>query len=231
MTKSTVKSKISPRLVVSLGMFCAIAYAVMYLSKLIPISIAGFLTLDFKDIIIVICGFLFGPVPAAMVSVVVSFIEMLTISTTGPWGFLMNVLSTCAFACPAALIYKSRHSFKSAVSGLAAGILCMCAIMILWNWLVTPIYMGVPRPVVVSMLIPTFLPFNLLKGCINAAGAMLLYKPIVTALRKSRLVASRGPSGSVSPAPKKKLSIGVTLVSLFVLVSLILVLLVWAEVI
>ena len=43
---------------------------------------------------------------------------------------------------------------------------------------------------VVELLLPVFLPFNLLKGGLNASITFLLYKPIVTALRKSGYVAT-----------------------------------------
>lgn len=54
----------------------------------------------------------------------------------------------------------------------------------------TPLYMGYPREAVVELLLPAFLPFNLLKGGLNASITFLLYKPIVTALRKSGYVAA-----------------------------------------
>ena len=38
------------------------------------------------------------------------------------------------------------------------------------------------------MLLPVFLPFNLIKGSINAAFAMLLYKPTVKALKSTKLM-------------------------------------------
>lgn len=227
MTNSGSKRRIDTRLIVCLGMFCAIAYAVMYVSKLIPINVAGFLNFDFKDVVIVICGYLFGPVAGMIVSVLVSFIEMITVSGTGPVGFLMNVISTWAFMCPAALLYKSNHKFNGAVWGLVLGTVSATIVMMLWNWLITPLYMGVPREAVVEMLLPVFMPFNLLKYGINSAAAMMLYKPIVTALRHAGLVKT-STSGS---GPKKKLSIGVTLVSLLVLVSLVLVVLAWTGII
>lgn len=221
------KSKYGVKEIACIGMFCALAFAVMALSKLIPINIAGFLSFDFKDVIIAICGFIFGPIPAVVVSVIVSLIEMVTISTTGPIGLLMNVLSTCAFVIPAALFYRAKRKFSSAVIGLVLGILCMAIVMILWNWLITPLYMGVPREQVVSMLLPVFLPFNLIKGAINAAVTLLIYNPIVTALRKANLV----PKSS-STAPKKKgLTLGVTLVSIFVIITLVLVVLAWTGII
>ena len=221
------KSKFGIKEIACIGMLTALAYAVMALSKLIPINIAGFLTFDLKDVIIAICGFMFGPIPGVIVSVIVSLIEMITISSTGPIGMLMNIISTCAFIVPAAIIYRSNRKFSRALIGLIVGIFCMTAVMILWNWLITPLYMGVSREEVVSMLLPVFLPFNLIKAAINAALTLLLYNPIVTALRKANLVAK-----SSSSAPKKKgLSIGVTLISLFVVASLVLVVLAWTEII
>ena len=51
------------------------------------------------------------------------------------------------------------------------------------------LYMGYPREAVVELLLPAFLPFNLLKSVLNAAITFLLYKPVITALRKSGYVA------------------------------------------
>ena len=227
METTTKATKFGIKEIACIGMFCALAYAVMALSKLIPINIAGFLTFDLKDVIIAISGFLFGPIPALIVSVIVSVIEMVTISSTGPIGLLMNVLSTCAFVMPAAIFYRSNRKFSRAVIGLVMGTVCMIIVMLLWNWLITPLYMGVGREEVVSMLLPVFLPFNAIKGAINAAITLLLYHPIVSALRKAGLIEK-----STSTAPKKKgLSLGVTLVSLFVIVSLVLVVLAWTEII
>ena len=41
---------------------------------------------------------------------------------------------------------------------------------------------------VLALLLPAFLPFNLLKGGLNAAGTFLLYRPLSGALQKSGLV-------------------------------------------
>ena len=223
----TTKQRFGIREIVMIGMFCAISYAVMVLSKLIPINVMGFLTFDFKDVIIAICGFMFGPLPAVIVSIIVSLIEMITISSTGPIGLLMNVLSTCAFVVPAAVIYKARKKFSGALIGLITGVLSMTAIMILWNWLITPIYMGMPREVVVGYLVPVFLPFNLIKGGMNAALTVLLYKPVVTALRKAKLM----PASSSGKSSGRNITVPVVIASVVVLASLILIVLVWQKII
>ena len=203
-----------------LALFSAVAFAVMYLSKLIPINVLGFLTFDLKDVIIGFCGFIYGPLAAVVVSVVVSFIEMITISSTGPWGFVMNVLSTCFFICPAAFIYRRHRSVTGAVSGLFVGALLMTAVMILWNYLVVPLYTpSISRDAVLPLLVPVFVPFNLIKSGLNGALMMLLYKPIVNALRAAHLVEESSEGGNTVSGGKK---VGLVLVSLVALATFIL---------
>ena len=185
---------------------------------------AGFLTLDVKDTIIAIAGFIFGPLSAALVGVVVAAVEMVTISATGPIGLVMNILSSCCFACVAAFIYKRKHTLKGAITGLIVGCLSATAVMLLWNFLITPIYMGVPRATVAAMLVPVFLPFNLGKYILNAAITMLIYKPIVTALRKANLLA---PSSNAAVAVQRERHLGIILVSLVLLITCILGFLAW----
>ena len=209
--------------IATLGMLCAIAFVAKLISNVFP-TVSGFLSFDLKDVIIVIGGFISGPLAALAITVVVSLIEMVTVSSTGVIGFVMNVLASGTFACIAAGIYHRDRSMKGAITGLIAGVLCMTAIMILWNWLITPLYMKVPRDVVVKMLIPTFLPFNLVKGGINASLAMLLYKPVVTALRRAHLV----PESSSGARHAK---MGVVIVSVVLLISFVLLALVLAKVI
>ena len=66
--------------------------------------------------------------------------------------------------------------------GLAVGCAFMTVSMLLWNYIVTPLFMGVPREVVASMLFTVFLPFNLLKGGINAVIIMLYIRPLFNML-------------------------------------------------
>ena len=210
--------KMTTRTITTLAMITAVAFVLTMVSKLIPINIAGFLSYDPKDIVIVIAGFMFGPLSAAGVSIVVSLIEMITISDTGPIGFLMNVLSTVAFACVAAFIYKKKHN-----------LIAMTIVMLLWNYIVTPMYMGIAREAVAAMLLPIFLPFNLIKSGINSALTVVLYKPIVKGLRRARLIA---PSKTdETAAQQKKFSLGTIVVGAIIAVTLILFFLAMAGVI
>lgn len=180
------RSRIELRTWVSMAMLTAVAYVVMLLSKALP-QVNGFLQMDLKDTIICIGGFIYGPLSAAIISIVVALIEMFSVSDTGPIGCLMNVIATGAFCCTASFVYKKVHTRKGAVIGLTTGVVVLVVVMLLWNYLITPIYQKVPREVVAAMLPTVFLPFNLVKGGLNMAIILLLYKPVVTALRKARL--------------------------------------------
>lgn len=185
------RPRVTVKTVTSLAMLTALTYLAMLLSNLLP-KVAGFLQMEIKGTVIAIGGFLFGPLSAAVISIVVAFIEMFTVSETGIIGCIMNLLAACAFACPAAFIYQKMRTRKGAVIGLAVGVAALTATMLLWNYLITPIYMHMDREeVVVPMLTTVFLPFNLVKGGLNMALTLILYKPVVTALRKARLVPER----------------------------------------
>ncbi len=185
--------KFSVKNMALLAMISAMAYIMVYF---IRIPVVLFLKYEPKDVIITIGAFLMGPAAAFISSLLISFLEMITISDTGPIGAVMNLLSTCCFACTAAFIYKRKHTLSGAVLGLAVGSVVMVAAMLLWNWLITPLYMGVPRTQVQALLIPAFLPFNALKAGLNTALTLALYKPLVTALRKTGIVESRAkPKG------------------------------------
>ncbi|MDD4296765.1 MAG: ECF transporter S component, partial [Ruminiclostridium sp.] len=86
---------------------------------------------------------------------------------------------------------------------------------------ITPIYLGYPREAVVELLIPAFLPFNLLKGGLNASIAMLIYKPLSKALRSANLM----PRVEEASTNGKKVTIGSVLVSSLIIVSCILLIL------
>lgn len=177
----------------TLAMLTAIAYVLVCT---IRIPVVLFLKYEPKDVVITIGGFLLGPMAAMISSTVVSLIEMVTISDTGPIGAIMNFLSTCSFACLASWVYRRKHTLKGAVAGLAFGTVVMTMLMLLWNYLITPLYMGVAREDVAGLLLPAFLPFNLLKAGLNSAITLLLYKPLVTGLRKAGLVSPSGSSSS-----------------------------------
>ena len=200
----------------TVGMLCTFAYVATAIGR-VPLVL--FLKYDPKDIIIAISGLIFGSLTSFSVALIVSLVEMFIISENGILGFLMNVISSCSFACTAAFIYKKKRKLSGAIVGLFCGWACMVLVMLLWNYLITPIYMGYPREAVVELLIPAFLPFNLIKGGLNVAMTMILYKPVITALRHAHLMETNQIKS------RTKLNIGLILIALLIITTCILLIL------
>ncbi|MDR1706364.1 MAG: ECF transporter S component [Clostridiales bacterium] len=195
-----------------LAMLAAVSFVAMMATRSIP-TVFGFLRYDPKDITLVISGMLFGPLAGTGAAVLVCVLEFITFGETGLWGLLMDVVSSASFVFCAAMIYKYRRKLSGAALGLVFAVIFSTVVMLLWNYLIVPVYTPeITRQAVAGMLIPVFLPFNLIKSTLNASAVMLLYKPIVTGLRRINLMP---PSAS---APKgARLSLVVAGVSLLVM--------------
>ena len=172
------------------AMLCALAYLCMFVFR-IKVS---FLTFDAKDAVISIISLMFGPLYGIMSAAVVAFLEFITVSDTGVYGLIMNFLSSGTFALTCGLIYKYKKSFSGAILGLAISIVSVTSVMLLANLFITPYFMGADRSVVISMIAPLLLPFNLTKSVMNAAITLAIYKPLTTGLKKSGLIPSNSES-------------------------------------
>ncbi len=180
--------------ITTIGILCAMAVVINVLIHFPMVPAVSFLSYDPKDIIIVIGGFIYGPMISLLMSGITSVLELMYRGGT-ILDVVMNMVSTCAFACTAAFIYKKMHNKKGALIGLVAGVISMTVMMVIWNYIVTPIYYGMPREAVVAMMLPGIIPFNLLKSGLNAGITLLLYKPIVGALRYTNLVEKKDNNG------------------------------------
>lgn len=172
----------STKKLTTVGILCALALVASLMISFPIIPAASFLRYDPKDIIIVIGGFIYGPLTSLIMCIICALLELLFRGGNLIDAF-MNVLATGSFTVLAAYIYKKEHTKKGAIKGMLMGMLLMTVAMVLWNYIVTPIYYGWPREQVVAILIPGIIPFNLLKSGLNTLFTLVLYKPVVNILR------------------------------------------------
>ena len=205
-----------------LAMFTALAYISLLVMKIG--GIGGFLTFDIKDAVITVAAMQFGPLSGIVISLLVSFIEMVTISGTGPWGFLMNFIGSAAFAAIASAIYlympHVKKTLTGAVVGLVMAVVAMTGLMLVMNVFITPIYTHAPLEAIYDMMLPLLLPFNLIKAVANAAIVFVLYKPLCVALRKIHVMEGE----SALPYRMTKRSVVFLVLGLLILIACILVL-------
>ena len=177
MQKTNTNQKL--RAAVGIALFSALAFGVSLVFR-IPV---GFLTFDAKDAVITVAAFVWGPLSAIPMAVIAALLELVTISSTGWYGLVMNIASTLAFSLTAAAIYKIKRTRNGSIIAIYSAVVAVSAVMMLMNLLVTPYYMGVPTSVVADLIPTLLLPFNFAKAMLNSAIVVLLYKPCVTALR------------------------------------------------
>ena len=184
-------TKFETRRLVGMAMFTALALVATLATKWLQVA---FLTFDAKDAVITVAAYIYGPVPGIVMAVLTSVIETLTFGgDTGWYGLLMNILSSAVFSFTASFIYKLKRDINGALIGLFSATVATVGVMMLANMFITPLYFGLPvmDEYVMSMLPTLLLPFNIAKALMNAAIAMLLYKPVLLALGKAGLLGKR----------------------------------------
>ena len=149
----------STRVLVTIALLCAISVLLSFVEFPLLPGVA-WLSYDASIMPAAVCGFAFGPaagLACGIISVVAHGILFADFT-----GALMNLLVVIGFILPSALVYKKIHTLKA----------------VLGNLVVTPAWLGVPLDAVVAMIVPILIPFNLLKGLLNAILTLIVYKAI-----------------------------------------------------
>ena len=171
------------------AIFIALSVVTGYLIHFPILPQAPFLLYDPGHVFLLIAALKFGPRAGMIMTFVYATLFALITGQGGPYGALMNFLSTGAFVLVSSWIYMNKHNKNGAMVGLALGTLAMTAIMVPANLIITPLYLGVDRAIVVQLLLPAIIPFNLLKGLISSILTLLVYKKISVILNKQDIVA------------------------------------------
>ncbi len=165
----------STRTLVTIALLCAISVLLSFVEfPLLPG--VTWLKYDASAMPALVCGFAFGPaagLACGIVSCVAHGILMADFT-----GALMNIMVIVGIVWPSAFVYKRMHTLKGAFIGLAFGVLGATVMAVLGNLLLTPAWLGVPFQAVVDMIVPILLPFNLLKGGLNAVLTVVVYKAV-----------------------------------------------------
>lgn len=213
------------RKMIAVGVFVALAYicCVLFHFKV------AFLSFELKDAVMTMGAMFFGPLAGFVTVLITCLIEFVTISSTGVYGLIMNLLASFTFVCIGSLVYKCKRSMTGALIGMILASVSMVAVMMAANLLITPMYMtalgNAMSTADVAAMIPTLLfPFNLTKAVFNSAVVFLLYKPVSHALKASGFV-KNGMAGTAAAeltaaekAVRRKKSLLVMVIALLVAV-------------
>jgi riboflavin transporter FmnP len=116
-----------------MAVFTALAYATYFLE--IPIfaaTPASFLKLDFSCVFILLAGFMYGPLPAIIITIIKEALHI-PVGTTMGVGELANVIMTLAYVIVPTTVYTKRKGIKIVLITLAIGSLLQIGVALLVN--------------------------------------------------------------------------------------------------
>lgn len=185
---------------IKMAIFAAISGILMLFKFPLPFA-PSFMTVDFADIATLMSGFILGPVSGVLTVILKNLINlMLNGTTTAYVGELSNTIIGISFVLVSSLVYTRKKTIKGALLGLSLGILVMTVVATLSNYfIIFPMYgkiMGkslddfakfVPLERVKNfkdMLVISIIPFNLVKGFLNALVTFFTYKKVSRLMKK-----------------------------------------------
>ena len=193
-TTTKEKKRISTKVIAQIGVLGAIAMVLMLFDIPLPFA-PTFYKIDFSEV----------PVAGALIELVKILLNLLIRGTsTAGVGDLGNFLIGCAMCIPASLIYQKLHSRKGAIIGMVTGTVFMTIVGCFINaYLLLPAYAAafhMPIDALVAMgtavnshinslltfVLLSVAPFNLLKGFLVSLIVFLIYKKISPILQMGR---------------------------------------------
>lgn len=200
--KAGVKERIlSTRKIAMIGMFSAIASALMLIEVPMPFA-PDFYKLDLSELPVLVGTFAFGPVAGVLIEACKILLKLLFKSTSTAFvGELANFAVGCSFIVPASIIYLFKKNKKTALAGCITGTLIMTVFGTAFN----AVYLlpkfaqlyGAPLEQLIAagtainshitnittFVIMAVAPLNLIKGTVVSTVTLLVYKKLSPILK------------------------------------------------
>ena len=205
-TAKTTLANSNTKKLIQIAMLSAVALVIYYLDFPVPLM-PPFIKLDLSNVVCLFAGFTTGPVGGVLVCLIKNVIHVAIkgFGTTMGIGDIFDFVTSAALTLTASLIYKKNHTKKGAVIGCVIGTLVFAGISLPLNYfIVYPIYakafggmeaiMSAYQAIlpsvgnIFSALCIFNLPFTIVKGILCAAVTIVIYKPLITALRKAHII-------------------------------------------
>ena len=173
----------SAKRIAILGTMTALSYLLTLVS--FPIfPMAPFLMLDFSFAIMLLTGYMLGPISALIIVLVVNLLGAIG-SSGGLTGALANTVTAFVFVVIPSLVYKYKKGLKWVIPVLCACVVLQCLISLPMNRYVTFYIFHIKDPAgLFAEVWWCILLFNLIKGVANGLITVLIYKRIKNLLGK-----------------------------------------------
>jgi len=195
---------ITTKKIAMVGVFSAISGVLMLIE--IPLAFAPpFYKLDVSEVPVLILTFAYGPVAGVLCEMLKVLLKLMFKGTSSAFvGDLANFIIGCSFILPAGICYFHKKTRKTALIGCIIG----TAVMTGFGSFMNAVYLiptfaeiyGMPLENIVKMgtainpainsvgmlVLLCVVPFNILKGVVDSAITMLLYKPLSRVIKERK---------------------------------------------
>ncbi len=183
------------------ALFGALGFVLMLLEFPLPMIIPSFIKFDFSEIPAVIASFAYGPLYGVTVCLLKNLLHLFVTTSAGV-GEVSNFILGAIFVGVAGLIYRYHKNRKFALIGSLIGAGAMAIISVFSNYYIVypafSVLYNLPMPAILGMyqaILPSVdtlfeaiivfnLPFNFVKGMIDAALCFLVYKKLSPIIKK-----------------------------------------------
>lgn len=175
-------SRSKVRFWVQVGVLSAVSFLVMLFEFSIP-PFPAWLQYDASEVPALIGGFALGP--AAGFAAVAGKCLLFLISgkdEAGLVGTAANFVAGFPIVFVAAWVYTRMRTFRGALIGLGLGVIATLITTTLGNYFIFAPAWGLTEGRW-TLIVSTFIPFNAVKGVLNAVLTLLLYKRLRGLLR------------------------------------------------
>ena len=169
-----------------------IAYCIIPEIPIFPGTPAEFLKLDFSNVFIMLAGFMYGPIPALIITIIKELLH-LPFGTTMGVGELANVVMTLSFVLFPSIVYKKRKGIKVVIVSLIIACLLQIGISLLVNRFINfPFFiklynMPITATEFFGSLWTYVLIFNAIKSVSISVVTLLIYKRVSFLFKKINL--------------------------------------------
>lgn len=190
-----MKNTFTTKNISGMAVFAALSF-VVYLVEIpiFPGTPASFLELDLSNVFVMLGGFMYGPIPAIIITVIKELIHI-TVGSTGGVGELANVIITTSYVLLPSIAYKYKKGIKVVIITLIIACVIQSGVSLIVNKFINfPFFMGsvpfVPNQTsesMFSMLWTYILAFNAMKSVVVSLVTVLLYKKVSYIFKKINL--------------------------------------------
>lgn len=209
---SAARGYFSSARIAVIAAFAALAGVLYVLNFSIPFAFPSFLEFRFSDIPILIGTFALGPASGAIIVVAHILVKLCIKGTSTVFvGELSDLLTCCAFAVTAGIIYAKNRSFKGALVAMAVGTAAQVGVALVANrFIIVPFFAECYGwDAIISMMSALFpactrenfynyylwasvLPFNLMRCLVAVAVTLPIYKRISVMINRLNAKLSPG---------------------------------------